>query len=313
MDRPMATSQDFVNWVCTKAIDPRFLQYLFIAEGKDLLRFASGAVHQTIYFPEAKAFHVAHPPHAEQQRIVGILDEAFEGIATAKANAEKNLQNARALFESHLQSVFAPDDGWLKTTLEQVLAVQPQNGWSPPAANHSESGTPVLTLSSVTGFLFRPDKIKFTSAAVDSRRHYWVRDGDVLITRSNTPELVGHVAIAAGISQPTIYPDLIMRMRPAPERMLAEFLYYQLRSPSLRREITDRAQGANPTMKKISNRAVRTLPIALPSIDTQRSIVGTLDALLEETQGLSRIYEAKLMELIALCRSLLQQAFSGHL
>lgn len=66
-------------------------------------------------------------------------------------------------------------------------------------------------------------------------------------------------------------------------------------------------------MKKISNRAVRTLPIALPSIDTQRSIVGTLDALLEETQGLSRIYEAKLMELIALCRSLLQQAFSGHL
>ena len=46
------------------------------------------------------------PPLPEQQRIVGILDEAFEGIATAKANAEKNLQNARALFESHLQSVF---------------------------------------------------------------------------------------------------------------------------------------------------------------------------------------------------------------
>ena len=47
------------------------------------------------------------PVAAEQQRIVGILDEAFEGIAAAKANAEKNLQNARALFESHLQSVFS--------------------------------------------------------------------------------------------------------------------------------------------------------------------------------------------------------------
>jgi hypothetical protein len=46
------------------------------------------------------------PPLPEQKRIVGILDEASEGIATAKANAEKNLQNARALFESHLQSVF---------------------------------------------------------------------------------------------------------------------------------------------------------------------------------------------------------------
>ncbi len=60
------------------------------------------------------------PPLPEQQRIVGILDEAFEGIATAKANAEKNLQNARALFESHLQSVFTQrGEGWVETTLER--------------------------------------------------------------------------------------------------------------------------------------------------------------------------------------------------
>ncbi len=52
-------------------------------------------------------------PLPEQQRIVGILDEAFEGIATAKANAEKNLQNARALFESHLQSVFTERGSWV--------------------------------------------------------------------------------------------------------------------------------------------------------------------------------------------------------
>jgi type I restriction enzyme S subunit len=100
MGRPMATSQDFVNWVCSDSLVPEFLKYVLIAEGKDILRFASGSVHQTIYFPEVKAFHICHPPAAEQQRIVGILDEAFEGIATAKANAEKNLQNARALFES---------------------------------------------------------------------------------------------------------------------------------------------------------------------------------------------------------------------
>ena len=50
---------------------------------------------------------------------LGILDEAFEGLATAKANAEKNLQNARALFESHLQSVFTQrGKGWVETTLE---------------------------------------------------------------------------------------------------------------------------------------------------------------------------------------------------
>jgi type I restriction enzyme S subunit len=91
MGRPMATSQDLVNWVCSKQLDHNFLKYLFIAEDEDLLRFSSGAVHQTIYFPEVKAFHICYPSFPEQQRIVGILDQAFEGIATAKANAEKNL------------------------------------------------------------------------------------------------------------------------------------------------------------------------------------------------------------------------------
>jgi type I restriction enzyme S subunit len=142
------------------------------------------------------------PPLPEQKRIVQILDAAFEGIATAKANAESNLHNARALFQSELKSVFEEkDEDWEETTLEDVLVAQPQNGWSPPAANHSDSGTPVLTLSSVTGFQFKADKIRFTSAPTKPWRHYWVRNGDLLITRSNTPELVGHVAIASDIDE----------------------------------------------------------------------------------------------------------------
>jgi type I restriction enzyme S subunit len=194
-----------------------------------------------------------------------------------------------------------------------VLAVQPQNGWSPPAANHSDSGTPILTLSAVTGFRFRPDKFKFTSATIDHRRNYWVKNGDFLITRSNTPELVGHVAIASGIHTPTIYPDLIMRMNPVPDRITTEFLYYQMRSPVMRKEIPGRAQGANPTMKKISNGAVKTLPIAVPPIAAQKAIVETLNALAEETQRLASIYERKLTALDALKKSLLHQAFTGNL
>lgn len=70
MGRPMSTSQDFVNWVCSSRLSPEFLQYLLIAEGDDILRFASGSVHSTIYFPEVKAFHICYPPLPEQQRIV---------------------------------------------------------------------------------------------------------------------------------------------------------------------------------------------------------------------------------------------------
>jgi type I restriction enzyme, S subunit len=295
-------------------IDSRFLMYSFLERTSELHTLARGVAQKGVYLETLRDLSVAFPALAEQQRIVGILDEAFDGIATAKANAEKNLQNARALFESHLQAVFAQRDvDWEETTLENVLAEQPRNGWSPPAANHAESGCPVLTLSSVTGFQFRAHKIKFTSAKTDSRRHYWVRDGDFLLTRSNTPELVGHVAIASGIMDPTIYPDLIMRMTPAPNRMLTKFLWYQMRTPALRLEITGRAQGANPTMKKVGKSAVQTLPIVAPPIRAQAVVVEQLDDLSNETQRLESLYQRKLSALNELKKSLLHQAFSGAL
>lgn len=294
----------------------RFIYYAFQASPvrDEMLARATGATAQGIRQSELRKVALPLPPLSEQYRIVALLDEAFAGIATAKANAEKNRQNARALFESHLQSIFTErGEGWMETTLEKVLNVQPQNGWSPPAANHSETGTPVLTLSSVTGFQFKPDKIKFTSAPTSGTRNYWVRNGDFLITRSNTPELVGHVAIASGLERPTIYPDLIMRMSPAPERMMTEFLYFQMRTPALRKEIMGRAQGANPTMKKISNGAVKALPIVVPSIATQLAVVQKLNQLTTETQRLESLYQRKLAALDALKQSLLHQAFSGSL
>jgi restriction endonuclease S subunit len=71
MGRPMATSQDFVNWVCASELVPDFLMYLLLAEGRDgFRRYSSGSVHQTIYFPEAKAFCICHPEPQEQARIV---------------------------------------------------------------------------------------------------------------------------------------------------------------------------------------------------------------------------------------------------
>ena len=65
------------------------------------------------------------PPLPEQQRIVGLLDEAFEGLATAKATAEQNLHNARALFESHLQSVFVQrGHGWVEKPFSELCNIK---------------------------------------------------------------------------------------------------------------------------------------------------------------------------------------------
>ncbi|MCC7180420.1 MAG: restriction endonuclease subunit S [Acidobacteria bacterium] len=100
MGRPMATSQDFVNWVCGPDLDPAFLKYVLLAEREALLRFASGTTHQTIYYPEAKAFHLCLPQLDEQKRIVtvlGALDDKIELNRRMNATLEAM---ARALFQS---------------------------------------------------------------------------------------------------------------------------------------------------------------------------------------------------------------------
>jgi type I restriction enzyme, S subunit len=66
----MATSQDFVNWVCSEALLPDFLLYAIMAEGEGIRKFGRGTTHTTIYFPEVKALHICLPPIDEQREIV---------------------------------------------------------------------------------------------------------------------------------------------------------------------------------------------------------------------------------------------------
>jgi len=100
MGKEMATSQDFVNWVCLKDLYYHFLKYILLSENRSFLRFASGTTHQTIYFPEVKAFHVCHPPLPEQKaiaHILGSLDDKIELNRRLNATLE---QMAQALFKS---------------------------------------------------------------------------------------------------------------------------------------------------------------------------------------------------------------------
>ncbi len=100
MGRPMATSQDFVNWVCSEALDHQFLKYVLLAEQSAFLRLASGTTHQTIYFPEVKAFHVCLPPLAEQRAIAHILGTLDDKIELNRRMYETLEAMARALFKS---------------------------------------------------------------------------------------------------------------------------------------------------------------------------------------------------------------------
>lgn len=314
MGRPMATSQDFVNWVCSEQLDHDFLKYLFIAEDEGLLRFASGAVHQTIYFPEVKAFHICHPSIPEQRRIVGVLDEAIAGLATAQAHAERNLQNAHALFESHLRSVFTQrGDGWVEKPLSELCDVK--HGYAFEGEFFSSSGDYVLltpgNFYEKGGYRDRAAKQKYFTGPIP--QEFVLSKGDMLVAMTEQ---------AAGLlGSPMIVPEndrflhnqrLGLVTAKADVPWLNEFFFHVFNTQKVRRDIHGSASGVK--VRHTSPTKIGEVVVVFPtSVGTQAEIVSALAALSSETQRLEELYEQKRAALAALKKSLLHQAFSGAL
>ncbi|WP_170319982.1 restriction endonuclease subunit S [Polyangium spumosum] len=105
MGRSMATSQDFVNWVCSDALLPKFLMYLFVCEHESLRRFSKGAVHQTIYFPEVKAFHILLPPVEEQENIIAVVEHFLRRCDDLDARQAKQRETAARLNKAALDAL----------------------------------------------------------------------------------------------------------------------------------------------------------------------------------------------------------------
>jgi len=152
MGHPMATSQDFVNWVCGPNIEPHYLKYVLLAENEALWRFASGTTHQTIYYPEAKAFHVCLPPLAEQKAIaavLGALDDKIELNRRMNATLEAM---ARALFQSwfvDFDPVRAKLDGRPPAALDPATAALFPASFQDSEAGHIPKGWTVGKVSDV--------------------------------------------------------------------------------------------------------------------------------------------------------------------
>lgn len=251
------------------------------------------------------------PRFEEQRRIVAKIERLAAKIDEAHSLRDCSVTELTALLPSRLYEIGESLN--YGGTLQQVLAGKPRNGWSAKCDN-AEDGVPVLTLSAVTGYEFDPKAIKRTSLPTEGSAHYWLEDGDLLITRSNTPALVGHAAIYAGEPYPCIYPDLMMRVPVNHNEADKRFVWYWLQTPQVRDYIIANAKGTSPTMKKISQGTVMAIPfpVKLP-LDEQRCIVTDLDALRAKVGRLKVLQKKIAIELGALLPSILDKAFKGEL
>ena len=256
----------------------------------------------------SSAYPVPVPPLPEQHRIVAILDEAFDGIATAKANAEKNLQNARALFESHLQSVFTErGEGWRDESLGKVCSIA--RGGSPRPIQKfittAADGINWIKIRDATAsgkYIYRTEEKIIPEGAKHSRT---VHDGDFLLSNSMS---FGRPYIMRTTG---CIHDGWLVLSDYSAHLDQDYLYYVLGSQFVYRQFDRLAAGS--TVRNLNIDLASRVEIPIPPLSRQRDIANEFDAISEEVGRLESIYQQKLTALDDLKKSLLHQAFSGAL
>jgi type I restriction enzyme S subunit len=290
---------------------PEFVTFFFQTDGywKSVKEGLSGSAQGGFNATKLGALSIPVPPLSEQKRIVGMLYEAFEGIATAKANALRNLQNARALFESHLQSIFTQHgEGWVEKRLGDVV-VRLTNGYVGPTRNiYIESGVPYLLARHVKNNRLKFDGKTFISGEFNLKnKKSMLKAGDVLLVQSGH---IGHSAVVTKEHEGHNCHAMIV-ITPVKDMLTGPFLSLYFNSSEMRQKFEEIRSGS--TVPHLTCGAVKELSIALPDITKQLKLVDQMQELGNETQRLESIYEQKLTALEDLKKSLLHQAFTGEL
>jgi len=294
-------------------VDP---DYLFLVLGSDLIfsqfdRLAAGSTVRNLNIGLVQGVRVPVPPLPEQQRIVTILDEAFEGIATAKANAEKSLQNARELFEGQLGSVFARQgEGWIdrEKPLSDlcVLIVDCEHKTAPT----QEEGIPSIRTPNIGKGTLLLDGVYRVS---EDTYQEWTRRaepvaGDLILAREAP---AGNVAVIPENLRVCLGQRTVL-LRPNKEVFDSEFLAYLLLSPAIQKTLLAHSRGA--TVQHVNMKDIRALRVGpIPTLTAQREIVSRLQEISCASENLISQFQRKQTLLDELKQSLLHRAFNGDL
>ena len=266
-----------------------------------------GAAQQNVSTKDLVEIEIPFPPLAEQKRIVAKLDEAFVGLAKAKENAEKNLLNARALFESHLESVFTQrGTGWVEKKLEEIGKTQ--TGSTPSTSDQSNYGD---FISFVKPGNFNTDgTLDYDKDGLSERGAGGARivpGGSVLMV------CIGATIGKCGYcDQDVTTNQQVNALTPCDGSSNRFIYYYQMRTKIFQRKVIHASGQA--TLPIINKSKWSALSVWLtPHASEQKIIVAKLDVMLTETQRLARLYEQKLEALESLKKSILHEAFSGNI
>ena len=275
----------------TERLNKKFLYYFLSTKVAANLKMAAGAAQPNLSTQQIKEFAIPVPPLPKQERIVTILDEAFAGIATATAHAERNLNNARELFQSVLQSTFEQKgEDWVETKLGEVCE------------NLDSRRVPITKNKRVPG-----EYPYYGASGVVDEVDDYIFDEDLLLVSEDGANLLARTYPIAFSVSGKIWVNNHAHVLRFPTIEAQRLMEFYLNSIKLDPFISGMAQ------LKLNQKSLNGIPVPAPPHEAQKAIVHNLDALATETRRLERVYQRKLDALAELKQSLLHRAFAGEL
>lgn len=288
----------------------RYLFWWFKSISDTIVAAGKGATVQGITLPYVKSLQIPLPSNSEQRRIVGILDQAFAGIAAAKANAEKSLQNARALFEAYLFSAFEKCTDHMGAGKALVDLCELIVDCEHKTAPTQETGIPSIRTPNIGRGKLLLDGVYRVSEETYLK---WTqraepRAGDLILAREAP---AGNVAVIPENLRVCLGQRTVL-IRPCPNIFVPEFLAFILLQPGMQKKLLAHSRGA--TVQHVNMKDIRALIISrVPSLKIQRDFVSRVQKSSEQSEQLIASYQRKLAMLDSLKKSLLHQAFTGNL
>ena len=247
------------------------------------------------------------PPIPEQHRIVAILDQAFADIEKARVNAEKNLKNARELFDSYLNQVFSQrGEDWVELSLKEA-SIDFGRGKSKHRPRNDES------LYGGDYPFVQTGEVRNCNHVINNYAKTYNEKG--LAQSKLWPKGTICITIAANIAETGIlgfdgcFPDSIIGVVVDPKVTRVSYVEFLLQSFRL----ILKAKGQGSAQDNINLGTFENMKFPFPTIKDQEEIIALLGELTTNIQRVEEVYLAKLVAIEELKKSLLQKAFSGEL
>lgn len=291
-------------------LDPRFVLYGVNSHLKEIEEDTAFTTVKHLSAKRISAIEFPVPPLPEQRRIVAVLDEAFEGIAAAKANTERNLRNAREVFRSSADETLRKAAATFPAvSLSSVCDfVRGPFGGSLKKTMFVSEGYAVYEQQHAINDQFSDIRYFIDADKFAAMKRFAVRPSDVIMSCSGT---MGRVAIAPPDVQPGIINQALLKLTPS-SRVVSEFLRYWMESSAFQVALKESSGGV--AMQNVASvKTLKQIEMPLPPVEEQQRIVSHLQAAQSLAACLEDVQSRRFSSLNALKASLLHQAFTGQL